>query len=279
MWLKKILKAATVLTIASAVHPAVAAPSFDKTPDLPEGFGFKTSWFAVKTQEPMRVAETLGLKDLQPANWASGIAAAYSFNNKPNGDRYVFISPPVKGWVLMVSLALPYPDRRSQGRNADIDGQFNSMFGALVKSFDEVQFFGSYRVVGFEAWARAKGGEIERLFCFSDGDVYENTGPQTSVEKQLKFPNLSAMTPEEATSAIFSMAKKNEDEREHLVASGLSFKEAYRKISERQRGPIPSEGDATAIAGHWSVDPTRIEELKLSPGVGYVAVLPNQSQK
>ncbi|MBT3068770.1 hypothetical protein [Rhodoferax sp. U11-2br] len=279
MWLKTILKAAVFTTIASMVQPAIADALFDQTPDSPEGFGFKSSWFAVKTQEPKRVAEILGLVDLQRANWASGIAAAYSFNSKPNGNKYVFISPPVTGWVLVVGLALPYPDRRSQGRNANIDSRFNAMFGALVANFDEVQFFGSYRVVGFEAWGRANGGRIEREFCYADGEVYANVGPQTSVEKLLKFPNLSGMTPQEATSAIFSMASKREAEEQRLVALGLTFKDAKRKTSKLQRGPLPSEGDAMAIAGHWSIDPTRIEELKLSPSVGYVAVLPSQIQQ
>ncbi len=279
MWLKRIRKAMAMLAIASLAQPALADAFFDQTPDSPEGFGFKSSWFAVKTQEPKRVAETLGLADLQRANWASGITAAYSFNNKPNGNKYVFISPPVSGWVLVVGLALPYPDRRTQGRNADIDRRFSEMFGALVARFDEVQHFGSYRVVGFEAWARAKGGKIERSFCYADGEVYDNTGVQTSVEKLLKFPNLSGMSPEAATSAIFSMASRIQAEEERLMASGLPLKEAKKRTSERQRGPIPGEGDAMAIAGHWSIDPTRIEELKVPPSVGYVAVLPSHMQQ
>lgn len=279
MWLKRIRKVMAMLAIASLTQPALADTPFDQTPDSPDGFGFKSSWFAVKTQEPKRVAEILGLTDLQRANWASGITAAYSFNNKPNGNKYVFISPPVTGWVLVVGFALPYPDRRSQGRNADIDSRFNAMFGALAASFDEVQFFGSYRVVDFEAWVRSKGGRIEREFCYADGEVYANVGPQTSVEKLLNFPNLSGMTPQEATSAIFSMESKREAEEQRLIALGLTFKDAKRKTSELQRGPLPSEGDAMEIASHWSIDPTRIEELKVSPSVGYVAVLPSHMQQ
>jgi hypothetical protein len=279
MWLKKFWSAVVMLTIASTVPPALADVSVDPTPDSPEGFGYKTSWFAVKTQDPKRVAQTLGLTSLQPANWASGLAAAYAFNNKPNGKRYVFISPPVTGWVLVVSLALPYPDKRVQSRSAEIDSRFMAMFGALAASFEEAQFYGSYRVVGLEAWARARGGKIERSFCYADGEVYENVGSQTPIEKQLKFPDLSAMTPEAATAVIFSLADKREMEMQRLLASGLPRKEATKKIATRQRGPIPTEGDAMAIAAHWSIDPTRIEELKLRPGVGYIAVLPSQKRQ
>lgn len=279
MWLTKILKTTVVSVIASIAQPSLAEARFDERPDSPEGFGYKTSWFAVRTGEPKRVAQTLGLTDLVRANWASGIAAAYSSNKKPDGEEYVFISPPAEGWVLVVGWAMPYPDRRLQGRNADIDSRFNAMFGALVKRFDEVQFFGSHRVVGFEAWARARGGRTERIFCYADGEVYENLGPQSLVEKQLKFPNLSGLTPEAATSAIFSIARKSDAEEQHLTASGLSLNEAKRKISERQRDPIPAEDDVMAIAGHWSIDPTRIEALKLRPGVGYVAVLPSRMKQ
>jgi hypothetical protein len=279
MWLKKVWEMLMALTIAASVQPAFADFSFDRSPDSPEGFGYKTNWFAVKTQDPMLVAKTLALTDLQKANWASGLAAAYSFNSKPEGKKYVFISPPVNGWVLVVGLAMPYPDKRAQGRLAQTDSRFESMFGVLTTSFDEVQFFGSYRVVGFEGWARARLGRIERIFCYVDGEVYENFGPQTPVEKQLKFPDLSAMTPESATAEIFSIAKKREAEEKRLMTSGLSYKEAKKKMAGLQRGPIPTEGDAMAIAGHWSVDPTRLNELKLAPGVGYVAVLPDRLQQ
>lgn len=279
MWSKKIWNAVVMLVIASTVQPALADISLDETPDSPEGFGYKTSWFAVKTQDPKRVASALRLTDLTRANWASGIAAAYSFNNKPDGKRYAFISPPVKGWVLVVSLALPYPDKRAQRRLASTDSRFQAIFGALATSFHEAQFFGSYRVVGFEAWARARGGKIERSFCYVDGEVYENAGPQTSIERQLNFPDLSGMAPEVATSAIFSMAETIDVEEQRLVASGLQSKEARKKVAERQREPMPAEGDAMAIAARWSIDPTRIEELKLTPSVGYIAVLPSRMRQ
>ncbi len=279
MLLKKFWGTLVALTIASSVPTALADVSIDATPDLPKGFGFKTSWFAVKTQDPKRVAQTLGLTGLQSANWASGLAAAYAFNKKPDGKQYVFISPPTAGWVLIVSLALPYPDTRAQSGSADINTRFKAMFGALAASFAEAQFYGSYRVVGFEAWARARGGKLERSFCYADGEVYENAGPQTSIERQLKFPDLSDMTPEAATSLIFSLADKREAEVQRLVASGLPLKEASKKVATQQRGPIPTEGDAMAIAAQWSIDPTRIEELKLRPSVGYIAVLPSQMRQ
>jgi hypothetical protein len=52
-------------------------PSFDQTPDKPAPFGFKISWFAVKATDPAAVVDALEFKEAMPANWASGLAAAY----------------------------------------------------------------------------------------------------------------------------------------------------------------------------------------------------------
>lgn len=268
-----------LLTVALAFKPAFADTAIDETPDSPEGFGYKVNWFVVKTNDPELVAKSLGLNGLRRANWASGISAAYSFTAKPSAKKYVFISPPVKGWVLVVSNSLPYPDRRAEGGNTEIDSRFDALFTKLTSSFEEVQFFGSYRVVGFEAWARARTGKIERSFCYADGEVYANSGLQTAVEKQLKFPDLSNMSPKTATSTLFSLVENRNAEEARLVAAGLSFEEARWKLNQRQRGPIPTEGDAMAIAGQWSIDPTRIEELTLPASTGFVAELPSHMQQ
>lgn len=279
MWLKKLRAGLMLLMVVFAFKPAVAEIAIDETPDSPEGFGYKVNWFAVKTIDPQLVATSLGLNGLRRANWASGISAAYSISTKPAAKRSVFISPPVKGWILVVSNSLPYPDKRVAAGNTEIDSRFEAMFKKLASSFEDVQFFGSYRVVGFEAWARARAGKIERFFCYADGEVYANYGLQTAAEKQLKFADLSNMSPEIATSTIFSLVEKREAEEARLVATGLSFEEARRKSNQHQRGPIPTEGDAMAIAGQWSIDPTRIEELKLPASTGFVAVLPSHMQQ
>jgi len=52
-------------------------PTFDRTPDRPEDFGFKISWFAAKATDPAGVLDALQFKEATPANWASGLAAAY----------------------------------------------------------------------------------------------------------------------------------------------------------------------------------------------------------
>jgi hypothetical protein len=49
-------------------------PTFGLTPDKPEDFGFKISWFAVTATGPAAVLDALEFKEAVPANWASGLA-------------------------------------------------------------------------------------------------------------------------------------------------------------------------------------------------------------
>src|SRR5262245_13351295 len=79
------------------------APVLDKEPvvqaDSPVPFGYKCAWLAIKTDDPQAVVEALGLKNVRKIGWEKGIAAAYG------GE--VFVTPPIKGWVLAASFSLP----------------------------------------------------------------------------------------------------------------------------------------------------------------------------
>jgi hypothetical protein len=44
-----------------------------------------------------------------------------------------------------------------------------------MKRFDDVQFFGSYRVSDFVTWARALNGKSVRIFAYADSEVLANT--------------------------------------------------------------------------------------------------------
>lgn len=117
-------------------------PSFDQTPERPEPFGFKISWFAVKAADPAAVLSALEFGEGTSTNWASGLAAAYA-DSSPS-DRWVFASPPVGGWVLAVGSWLPYPTDET---HHDIGKKFDVLFSRLMRRFDDIQFFGSHRVV------------------------------------------------------------------------------------------------------------------------------------
>jgi hypothetical protein len=242
-------------------------PSFDQTPDKPKGFGFKVLWFAVKAANPASVLDALEFGETTPANWASGLPAAY-------GDQWVFASPPVSGWVFVVGLSLPYPTIETHD---DSGKRFDVLFSRLMQRFDDVQFFGSHRVSDFVAWARAVKGKPTRIFAWSgsEGAVLANIGEQTPEEAKLGFANLTGLSPSNAADKIFRVAGEQQDETDALVASGLSRREALAKVRQNGRGGFPSEPDVVELAALWSLDPSRLEQQDHPIGLGLAARLPN----
>ena len=227
-------------------------PSFDQTPDKPQSFGFKVNWLAVKASDPSSVLDALVFDERMPANWASGLAATYE------DDAWVFASPPVNGWVLVIGSSLPYPtDQTHQDMSEaqhNIGRRFDALFSRLMKRFDDVQFFGSHRVADFVAWARAVQGKPMRSFAWSgcDGVVAANVGDQTSEEAKLKFVNLTGLSPSDAGEEIFRIAGEQQDEADALVAGGLSRREALARVRQNVRGDFPGETDVVELAALWS---------------------------
>lgn len=244
-------------------------PSFDQTPDGPKPFGFKVLWFAVKASDPASVLDALEFGHATPSNWASGLAAAYG--DPQSGDAWVFISPAVSGWVLVVGLSLPYPTIET---HRDIGTRFDVLFARLMKRFDDVQFFGSHRVVSFVTWARALNGKPIRIFGFADADVLVNVGEQTAEEAKLKFVNLSGLTPSEAQDEIFKIAGEQADEMEKLVASGHSRRDARARVQQNGRDAFHGEIDVIDLAALWSINPMQPSDQDHPAGLGLAARLP-----
>jgi hypothetical protein len=243
-------------------------PTFDQTPDKPEAFGFKISWFAVKASDPAAVLDALEFKEAMPANWASGLAAAY--RDGQSRECWAFVSPPVSGWVLVASSSLPYPTNEA---HHDIGRRFDVLFSRLMQRFDDVQFFGSHRVVDFVSRARALNGKPVRIFGCAD-EVMANFGERTPEEANLGFANLSGLSQSEALDEIFRIAEQQDAEREALVAIGLSRREARARVLQKGRDAIPDETDAVDLAALWSIDPSRLSEQDHPPGLGLAVRLP-----
>jgi hypothetical protein len=245
--------------------------SFDQTPDKPQAFGYKVSWFAVKATDPAIVIDVLQVSGATPANWASGLAVACPDEFSSVGDRWIFVTPPSNGWVLVVGSWLPYPTLEA---HHDIGRKFDVLYSRLMARFDDVQFFGSHRVSDFCAWARAVKGTPTRIFVYADGQVLMNLGDQTSDEAKLGLPNLTGLSPSDAGDAIFRAAEELDAEEEKLIASGLSEGEARTKVRAKGRHAFPDESDVIELAGIWSVDPTQLADDDHPAGVGLAAVQP-----
>ncbi|SEO38094.1 hypothetical protein [Paenibacillus sp. OV219] len=141
-------------------------------PDHPVPFGYKIQWLAIQTDSVEKVIEQLSVTGLQRSNWANGIESAY--------EDYIFITPPVKGGVLVIGNAMP-----SAG-GVDHVNEIKPVIERLSKVFDEVHYYGSHRVVNYYVWAKASNGRITRAFG-SEGDVFWEEGTATAEERALGF--------------------------------------------------------------------------------------------
>jgi len=210
----------------------------------------------VRAADPATVLNALELEPGTPANWSSGLAAMYARGE----DQWVFVSPPVSGWVMAVSTSWPYPTAET---HHDIGKKFDLLFSRLMKRFDDVQFFGSHRVVDFAAWARAVDGKPIRLFGWSgcNGEVFMNSGSQTPEEAKLGLVDLSGLSLQDSTDAIFKAAEEDGEKED----AG----------EESTRRAFPNEDVVVELAGLWSIDPSMLHEQDVPPGVGLTARLPN----
>lgn len=177
-------------------------------PDAPQSFGYKTSWLAIKTSDVNLVAQSLMLKNVQSANWQRGIKASY--------DGRVFVSPPVKGWVLVVSTA--FPDT-GDSRSAD---RISPILLDLARKFPDLQFFASQRVAEYYAWAKFGNGKPVRKYAFvgESGETPWNTGALSKEETQLGLifgPDHDEMPNEESVMKIAGAWSINPQELESMA--------------------------------------------------------------
>ena len=209
----------------------------DTTPDKPIGFGYKNAWLAIKTDDPAKIAETLKLHDLQPANWRTGLNTSYE-----RYDTHVFITPPVGDWVFVVGIALPdIGDSQRPDRCTPVLKELGTIY-------DSVFFFGTHRVVGFHVWARVDHGRVTRAYTYlgEQGVTLWDKGEKTQEEGDLRF-NFFADEP-----------PKGEGE-EYWERDELSF---------------PDEEDVIKIAEAWTMNPLSLDKMELLDSVGLVGQVP-----
>ena len=145
--------------------------------DKPIDFGYKIVWIAIKTDNKSELSKILGLKNVKPSNWTSGIENAY--------DNGVFITPQIGDWTLAVGMGLPLGD------NKESIEKLEKVLNELSSEFGEAQFFGTHRVVEYHNWMKSVNGKMERIYSYV-GESMENIkvfGNPTETEKELKLFN------------------------------------------------------------------------------------------
>ena len=144
--------------------------NIDVTPDYPNPFGYKTTWYAIKGETPQTVIEKLDLDILCEANWKS------SLDHVRKSDD-VFVSPVLGDYVLVIDLI---------GITKDAD---HDMVKAHARLFGELFYFGSHTVADYYAWAKFKNGDLIRAYAYigNGDDLFWNEGSITPEELNLGF--------------------------------------------------------------------------------------------
>ena len=201
-------------------------------PDAPQSFGFKCFWIAVRTGDNQAVAEAMGLREIKICNWLDGVSIAYD-----RESHRVFITPPLRGWVLAAGWTLPPNDLPETAQ------KLKTLLENLGHRFSEVQYFGTYRVADYHSWIRLVNGNVVRAYAYGDGETFLNVGE-----------------PDQAEAAIRETFLREFGRKHPEVGKDYEY--------------MPDEEDVMSIATTWSIDPSRLEEMGLPPGVGLVGELP-----
>jgi hypothetical protein len=201
---------------------------------LPEPFGWRTSWLAVRTTGNELLAPELQLVNLRSCDWEEGLREA--------NEKGIFICPPVAGWTLIVGGTLP--DTSAE--------ETLPLIVRLSENYGSAQYFGNHRVVDYYAWAKAERGRLIRAYAFlgEKGVTPWDRGELTKEEMDL------GMVFDEPLSGAENPTNPHE-----------SLLEMLQRLKQNP-SKHPKEEDVFAIARKWSVDPTQIEEYEISESQG-----------
>ncbi|MEP4197373.1 MAG: hypothetical protein ABJL99_17260 [Aliishimia sp.] len=214
-----------------------------ETPDLPQPFGYKTGWLALKASSSVLAAQALGAFETKVVNWDSGLWGA-----RPDASKgaWVFLTPPVEGWVLVHIELLAAPDHED---GAQI---MRDWLDQLSLSLGEAQYFGSYRVADFIAWMRSEAGTMTRGFAFvggGDGTVL-NFGDVTEAEQTFGFEVFNGLPAYQVDDVYADMMEADEE--------SVSL----------------DEGLPMQIAAIWSINPGDLGSQHKEAGNGLLARIP-----
>ena len=207
----------------------------DTTPDLPCSFGCGMAWLAVRSRDTQSVLEALGLYETTPCNWNSGIGAVYDHRL----SAHVYVTPPVRGWVFVVGLALPYPV------GSGFVDKCTPLLVDLGGRFPQVQYFFSCPSIDYYAWARVRDGRLTRAFAVTDEGIVWNKGRTTKEERALGLKLFELRGVE---------GRKGDAGGEMILH--------------------PTEDHVMRLAHGWSIDPTTLETQSKEVGLGHLALAP-----
>jgi hypothetical protein len=146
--------------------PPVGVDSLDALPFVRPAWRRPACWLAIRSRSLTAVQTALELNNPKPCSWSEGL----------NGERQLFISPPLNGWILVVGAGLPDP-------GDDVDACFRFLT-ELSRRVGQVQFFKAEPVLHHHAWARVEAGRVVRAYAWVGATVW-NQGVRTAAETEL----------------------------------------------------------------------------------------------
>ena len=129
-----------------------------------------TRWMAVKCSNILKVQSALGLHNPAPCPLHEGFGRLH--------EGRLFISPPVKGWILIMGNSLPDPAD-------DVDKLYHFLM-KVARSLGSVQYFSANRVLSHHAWIRIENERVYRAYAWA-GETAWNQGHRTAAENELEL--------------------------------------------------------------------------------------------
>jgi len=155
-----------------AVRRGFSGPAENSSNEFSAPFLFErpSRWLAVRCSNLQKVQAALGLHNPTPCPLSEGFSRL--------AERKLFISPPIKGWILVVGNSLPDPAE-------DIDKLYHFLM-RTADSLGSVQFFCANRVVNHHAWVRIENNRVYRAYVWACETLW-NQGDVTAAERELEL--------------------------------------------------------------------------------------------
>jgi hypothetical protein len=125
-------------------------------------------WIAVKCANIQKVQTALGLNNPRLCPLSEGFSRLQ--------ERKLFLSPPIKGWILIVGNSLP-------DAADDVDRLFRFLM-RIANDLGSIQYFSANRVLNHHAWVRIENNRVYRAYAWA-GETLWNQGDRTAAEREL----------------------------------------------------------------------------------------------
>ena len=197
---------------------------------MPFLFDRPNRWVAVRSSNIVKVQAALGLHNPAPCSWSEGFSRLQ--------ERKLFISPPVKGWCVIIGGSLPDPAE-------DPDRLYHFLM-RLGSQLGSVQYFCANRVLNHHAWVRIENSRVYRAYAWA-GETVWNQGELTAAEKELELK-------------IYEYC-------EQPIPFPFTARDCHVANTEK----------VLQLAARWSIDPMALNNHNLKGSLGIVGDLRLQS--